>query len=115
MSDQEVNGIAKAPTVAEVRAWMRTFMEPVCACVINGVLRSMPHIPVDETMIMICRVFGHCVGGTLCVGDLSPLLQLRAKCKDAFVEGMQGIPVKTMAQPSAADQDLLRNVTQGSA
>jgi hypothetical protein len=115
MSDQ-VNGIAKAPTVDEVRAWMRGFMEPVCATVINGILRSMPHIPVDESMVMLCRVFGYCIGGTLSAGDLSPILQLRARCKEAFGEGMSKVPVRALPpKASEADQDLMRKVTQGSA
>ncbi len=112
MSEQ----IAKAPTIAEVHAWMRSFITPICVGAVNGVLRSMPQIPVEEVMIMICRLFGEAIGGTLSAGDLSPILQLRAKCKEAFAEGMGKIPVRPLPQaPSAQDQDLLRKAAQGSA
>ena len=60
--------IAKPPTVAEVHAWMRSFIAPIAIGAVNGVLRSMPQIPVEEVMVMICRLFGEAVGGTLCAG-----------------------------------------------
>lgn len=115
---EEVNGaIAKPPTVAEVHGWMKSYIQPICIGAVNGILRTMPQIPVDEVMIQTCYLFGWVIGGTLSVGDLSPLLQLRAKCKEAFIKGMGEVPVKAM--PAAAlsdqDQDLMRKVTQGSA
>ncbi len=114
MSKQEEAAMNKQPTVAEVHAWMRSFIAPIAIGAVNGVLRSMPQIPVEEVMVMICRLFGEAVGGTLCAGDLGPILQLRAKCKEAFTEGMGKVPIRSMAaQPN--DQDLLHKVTRGSA
>lgn len=115
---EEVNGaIAKPPTVAEVHGWMKSYIQPICIGAVNGILRTMPQIPVDEVMIQTCHWFGWAIGGTLSVGDLSPLLQLRAKCKDAFAKGMGEVPVRSMpvAGVSPQDEDLMRKMPQGSA
>ena len=118
-TNQELNGHpSKGPTVAEVHAWMRAFIAPICACTVNGVLRSMPQIPVDETMVMICRLLGEAVGATLSVGDLSPVLQLRAKCREAFIQGMSKTPIRpSQTQPSspAGRHELIRKVAEGNA
>jgi hypothetical protein len=116
MSGEEVNGIAKAPTVAEVHQWMESWIKPICIGAVNGILRTMPQIPLDEVMIMTCRWMGFSIGGTLSVGDLSPLLQLRARCKEAFNEGMSKAPIRPApTQATGLDQDLLSKVAQGRA
>jgi hypothetical protein len=112
---EEMNGrAARAPSVAEVRAWMKSFIQPAIVCVVNGVLRSMPQIPVEEVMVMICGLFGSAVGATLSAGDIGPILQLRKRCKDAFVEELGKIPVRPM--PAAqGDAELVRKLGGGNA
>ena len=111
--------IAKSPTVAEVHAWMKSYIGPICIGAVNGILRTMPQIPVDEVMIQTCKLFGEVIGGTLSVGDLSPLLKLRARCKEAFLQGMGSVPVRALPQQGAPiaekDQALMRRMTEGSA
>jgi hypothetical protein len=111
MSEMNDHGaIPQGPSIAEVRAWMTTFINPIMIGAVNGVLRSMPQIPVDEVMVMVCGLFGRTVGATLSIGELGPILGLRKRCKDAFIEEMGKVSVRPMPGPPQSEVELVNKL-----
>ena len=99
----QMNGKSPAddppPTAQNVAAFLSSYIGPVMSSAINGNLKSLSHFSIDAVLIMTCAVFGRCLGQVLSVGDLGPLLQLRAKCLEAFKAEMNKVKIAPMLKP----------------
>jgi hypothetical protein len=95
---EQMNGKADAndipPTPQNVAAFISSYVGPVMTCAVNGCLRSLSNISVDAVMIVTCAIFGRAVGQTLSIGDLGPIMQLRARCIEAFTEELRKVKIE---------------------
>lgn len=111
MSDQKMNGHQAEPAateVSQIRDFMKNFINPIIVSAVNGIIHSLAQVPIEETMVMTCGLFGRMIGNTLSIGDLAPVLQLRKRCKDAFFEEMGKVPVRPMPGTMAASPNAMR-------
>jgi hypothetical protein len=73
---------------------------PMMNCMSRGITGSLAGMPMDRSLIAICRCMGRVVGMSFGAGDLGQLLRARKLCKDAFDTGVNSIkPQPAPQQP----------------
>jgi len=94
------NGAApRAPTLTDQ---LDTMLFPMFNCLTRGASASLANIPPQVMLMAICRQMGRIVGMSFGMGDLGPILKMRAECKKAFDDGVNSIKPQPMpAQPQA--------------
>lgn len=110
--------ITKPPSVEEVRNFMKSFINPIMVGAVNGILHSLSQIPIEESIVMTCAMFGRMIGNTLSIGELAPVLGLRKKCLDAFADEMRKVtirPIPPGVLPSSAETKELLSKLKGGA
>lgn len=57
----------------------------------RGACLSIQGVTPDRILIALCRCYGRVIGMNFGVGDLAPLLKLRAEAKKAFEDAMNSV------------------------
>lgn len=112
MPNDHMNGHGGPPAQAPSPDQVRSLKDQIDAALamtvtsmIRGMLGSMPQVPPELVLESIVRITGKATAQAI-MGDLGPVLKIRAAFKDEFAKAMSGEPIVPVPQAPSARQKL---------